>query len=120
HGIGARMSFSEAELEAIDGALHGLCSHRVPEQHRDQIRIDYLVDRHSVILFEDRPHWPNPALRIREPFAKFRYYRSRGEWNLYWLRSDGNWHRYEPASPARKIDPLVRHVERDTYGCFFG
>jgi hypothetical protein len=114
------MSFSETELKAIGAALHDLCASRVPEQHRGQIRIEYLVDGHSIVLFEDRPDWRNPALQIREPFAKFRYYRSRGEWNLYWLPSDGNWQRYDAASPARKIDPLVRHVERDTYGCFFG
>jgi len=114
------MSFSETELKAIGAALHDLCASRVPEQHRGQIRIEYLVDGHSVVLFEDRPDRRNPALRIREPFARFRYYRSRGEWNLYWLPSDGNWHRYDAASPTRKIDPLVRHVERDTYGCFFG
>ena len=114
------MPFSEQELEAIHGALTNLCSSRVPEQHRSQMRIKHMVDGHSVILFEDRPGLSDPDLRILEPFAKFRFYRSRGEWNLYWLRSDGNWHRYEPASPARKITPLVRHVERDTYGCFFG
>ena len=114
------MPFSEPELEAIRGALSGLCSSRAQEHRSDEMRIDYLVDGHSVVLFEDRPGMSDPDLRIVEPFAKFRYYRSRGEWSLYWLRSDGNWHLYEPASPARKIDPLVRHVERDTYGCFFG
>jgi hypothetical protein len=114
------MSFSDLELEAIDAALHDLCVNRVPEQHRDQIQIRYLVDGHAVVLFEDRPDWRNPDLRTSEPFARFRYYRSRGEWSLFWLPSDGNWERYDAASPARKIDPLVRHVERDTYGCFFG
>jgi hypothetical protein len=57
---------------------------------------------------------------MRTPVARFRYIRSRDEWELFWMRADLKWHYYEPAGPVRRLSTLVRHVDRDEYGCFFG
>lgn len=112
------MAFTEDELHAIDRALEPLCS-SVPEHVRDRVRIGYEVDGHSVVVFEERPDWHGTGAWSRCPSARFRFYRSRGEWGLYWMRRDQKWHSYEVA-PARRLATLVRHVERDEYGCFFG
>ena len=113
------MAFTDEELQAIRAALDPLCE-RVPLHVRDQVRMAYDVDRLGVILFEERPDWRGGSEWMRHPIAKFRYYRRRDEWELYWQRADLKWHLYEPGGPARRLATLVRHVDRDQYGCFFG
>lgn len=112
------MAFDGSELAAIRVALDDFCSRR--SQSAGPVRYGYEIDAHSVFLNEMRPSLDRPSNWDCEPFAKFRFYRSRREWLLYWVRSDGKWDRYEPASPARKLATLVRHVDRDTHGCFMG
>ena len=112
------MAFDVSELAATRVALDDFCSRH--SQPAGQVRFGYEIDCHSVVLSEMRPDSRDLATWDCEPFAKFRFYRSRGEWLLYWVRSDGKWHRYEPAAPARRLSTLVGHVDRDTYGCFLG
>ncbi|MDO8987708.1 MAG: DUF3024 domain-containing protein [Coriobacteriia bacterium] len=112
------MAFTEPELQAIHRALEPL-SESVPEHVRDRVRIGYEVDGHNVVVFEEHPDWQDPGQWMRSPSARLRYFRSRDEWRLYWMRADLKWHSYE-VPPARRLATLVRHVERDEYGCFFG
>ncbi|MDZ4179134.1 MAG: DUF3024 domain-containing protein [Coriobacteriia bacterium] len=112
------MAFSDTELQSIHRALRPLLE-SVPEHVRDRVRIGYEVDGHSVVVFEEHPDWQDTGQWTRTPAARFRYYRSRDQWELYWRRRDLKWHSYEVPS-ARRLPTLVRHVERDEYGCFFG
>jgi len=112
------LAFSDTELQTIHRALAPLCE-SVPEHVRDRVRIGYEVDGHAVVLYEEHSSLRDRSDWTRSPSARFRYYRSRNEWELYWRRRDGKWHSYEVA-PARRLSTLVRHVDRDEYGCFFG
>ena len=73
------MAFSEIELKLIDSTVGELCR-RVPERVRDQLRHTYEIEGHSVSVFEERPHWKNKGEWTKVEAAKFRYFRSRGEW----------------------------------------
>ena len=57
----------------------------------------------------------------RHGIARFRFYRSRTEWQLYWMRQDLHWHRYEPDDEMpTDLASLVALVEADRYRAFFG
>jgi hypothetical protein len=49
---------------------------------------------------ERRIYW-NQLRRRLEPngvlVVRFRFFRSRGAWQLYWMHRDLKWHRYDPA-----------------------
>jgi hypothetical protein len=53
-------------------------------------------------------------------FAKIRYYKTRRNWNLYWMRASGKWELYEPYPVATNLDRLLKIIRDDEYGCFFG
>jgi hypothetical protein len=113
--------FSELELKRIDRLVGELCRRCSPPEHADQLRTVYEVEAHSVSMYEERPPWRGEAEWTRMGVARFRYFRSRGEWQLYWMRQDLRWHRYEPDDemPA-DLASLVALVEADHYGAFFG
>jgi len=48
--------------------------------------------------------------------ARFRFVRSRGAGQLYWMRRDLKWHRYDPAESTPDLAALVAIVEADERG----
>ena len=121
HKVGAAVSFSELELKRIDRTVGELCRRHSPLEHADELRVTYAVEGHSVSMYEERPPWRGEGEWTRHGIARFRFYRSRGEWQLYWMRRDLRWHRYEPDDEMpTDLASLVALVEADRYRAFFG
>lgn len=87
---------------------------------RKQLDIGYSWDGSMALLYEIRPQWNKAENILHHEFAKIRYYKSRGEWNLYWMRASGKWEAYEPNPVATNLHKLLEEIKEDRYGCFFG
>lgn len=114
------MPFSELDLERIDRTVGDLCRRRSPPEHRHQVRIEYRVTRHEVLIYETRPAFRDPSRWTEGGIAKLRFVRTAGEWRLFWQRASLKWQSYEPVPSSRDLRDLVAEVDRDPYGCFFG
>jgi hypothetical protein len=111
------MAFSADELNVIERTVGEFCRQIAPpEPLSDQIRIIYEVDRHAVVIFDERLDADGEWSRM--PIARFRYLRTQDDWTLYWMRASGEWDYYE--GPRKRLSTLVRMVGDDEYGCFFG
>ena len=87
---------------------------------RKQLDIGYSYDVKAFKLYEIRPVWNRPEEIQHLEFVKMRYYKSRGEWNLYWMRANGTWELYEPFSNAKTLAKILEIIKEDPHGCFFG
>jgi hypothetical protein len=87
---------------------------------RKQLDFGYSYDGKTVILFEIRPVWKDPEKIQHSDFAKIRYYKSRKEWNLYWMRASGKWQLYEPFPTSTHLGKIIEIIKEDDYGCFYG
>lgn len=87
---------------------------------RKKVDIGYSYDGKSFILFEIRPEWKNPEEKMKHEFAKIRYYKTREEWTLYWMRASGKWELYEPFPTSKYLDKIIEIIEEDAFACFFG
>jgi hypothetical protein len=115
------MAFSIEDLGDIDLTIGQWCLDKVPPEHKKQIDYDYEVDGQSVTIFEVRPLWRGQAGQTtRRPVVKFRYVKSSELWRIYWMRQNGKWESYEPASAACRLEEALDIIELDNYGCFFG
>ena len=94
--------------------------HRPPAHIRDEVDLAFRFDGRSVEIFEIRPRWDKPAVKIEERVAKARYVKSRDLWQVYWQRADLKGHKYQPHPEVRTIDAFLRLVGEDEYACFFG
>jgi len=112
----------EKKIDINDGMLKGFIEKLRPQdlEIRNEIDMGYSWDGSIVMLFEIRPQWNKPENILHHEFAKIRYYKSRGEWNLYWMRASGNWEAYEPYPVAPHLQKLLEEIKEDKYGCFFG
>jgi len=114
------MAFDDLELQRIDDTVGALCRRRSPAWLKDELQTTYEIRGHSVCVYETRPDWRDPNEWTMRGIAKFRYIRTRGEWKLYWMRRDLKWHAYDPYEMPRDLESLVRIVDKDRYGAFFG
>ena len=113
------MSFNELELKRIDRTVGELCRCKTRLEHADQLRFECEIDGHTVTIWEVRPPWDGVGDHTRKGVVRFRFVRSRGVWELYWMRRDLKWHRYDPARSTPDLAALVAIVGADEYGAFF-
>lgn len=92
----------------------------VDKEIRKQIDFGYSFDGNIVFLYEIRPSWENPKDIVHHKFAKIRFYKSRHEWNLYWMRANGKWELYKPFPKSSHVEKIIQIIEEDIHSCFFG
>lgn len=114
------MAFTEIELGHIKKLVGGLCERRTRPDLREQVRFEYRVKGHDVIVLERRPNWDGAPGHTEINVAKLKFNRTAGQWRLLWQRADMRWHGYEPASGRTSLASLVQDIDEDPYGCFFG
>jgi len=51
------MAFSELELKLIEQAVGEFCRKRSPAHLKDELRLEYSVKGHEVVIVERRPRW---------------------------------------------------------------
>ena len=114
------MAFGELELKQIERSVGELCRRHSPQEHAEQLRLVYEVEGHVVSVYEERAPWQGGGEWTRSGIARFRLVRSKGVWQLYWMRSDPRWHLYDAGTMPTDLDALVAIVEADEFGAFFG
>lgn len=87
---------------------------------RAQVDIGYSFDGKVVILYQIRPQWNDPKKMQHIEFVKIRHYKSRKEWNLYWMRASGKWELYEPFPKSTHLAKIIEIIKEDKHGCFYG
>lgn len=115
------MTFSESTRIRIENIMEGYLNKSRPPVHiRDKLDIDYRIENQSVEIFEIRPAFNKPGEKIETPVSKATYVKRSDIWKIYWMKSDLNWHRYEPTPIVDDLESFLSIVEEDQFGCFFG
>ncbi|MCB9662813.1 MAG: DUF3024 domain-containing protein [Alphaproteobacteria bacterium] len=115
------MAFTDDELAHIDATVGALVRRRQPPEHlRDKLRLEVEIDGHKVRIVEVRPSYRDPTQETRSGVAQFTYTRTQDRWTLHWKRADAKWHAWKPASHLVTLPALVRIVDEDAHGGFWG
>ena len=115
------MALSEFEIKRCEKLVGQYVENRRSPLHiRNELDLDFRINGQSVEIFEIRPAWREPGVKIESPVAKTTYINTQKIWKIYWQRADMKWHRYEPDPEVKKIEDFLAVVERDEYGCFYG
>jgi hypothetical protein len=104
------------------GAVERFCENRVPVHARGEVRIDYVVRGNSITLRECRAPWREeygPEWSVN-PRAQLRFDPGTGLWALYRPDRNVRWRRYADAQPTGAVDWLLREIDLDSHGAFWG
>ena len=71
-------------------------------------------------IFEIRPRWDEPSIKLEIPVAKATYVKKTKIWKLYWKRADMKWHRYKLFEDSESLEEVLEAIDQDEYGCFWG
>lgn len=115
------MALSEFEIKKIKKLVGNFIESRRPEPSiRDEFDISFRISDQSFKIFEIRPKWDNPGIKIESPMAKATYVKTTKIWKLYWKRADMKWHRYKPFGDSESLEEVLKVIDQDEYGCFWG
>jgi len=109
--------FVKAHVEA---KLSQFIDRRCPSQVRDRLRLGFSIRGNSVTLFEERPCLSDPSRWTRAPAAQLRYDLHTREWTLFCADRNSRWQPYWQVEPNKDLDVLLREVEEDPTGIFWG
>jgi len=87
---------------------------------RKQVDFGYSWDGKTAILFEIRPQFNDVCILREYSFAKIRYVKSSDLWKLYWKRQSNKWATYDHKAETTNLLEILREIEKDEFGCFFG
>jgi len=94
--------------------------HRPPLEIREQLDFGYRIDGQNVYLFEIRPRWDKPEMKMESSIAKTTYIKSKNLWKIYWMRANLKWYHYKPVPFVSSISDFFDLVAEDELGCFYG
>ena len=104
----------------VDGLLGQMCQPHPDPQVAAQVRRGYHVEGTAVVVYESRPSFLKPEIWQEHPVAKFQFNKSRGTWRLFCMFRDLKWRAYEPLRESLALADLVREVQTDPTGIFWG
>jgi hypothetical protein len=114
------MAIPERQRASVTRQLTEYCAPHPRAEVRRVLRYGFEFASSHVILFEERPHFERSSEWTRLDIAKFRWVAARGEWQLYCQFRDLKWRAYRPRPSARTFGALLREVEADRTGIFWG
>jgi hypothetical protein len=92
---------------------------RPPIEIRNQLDLGYSFEKNVLILFEIRPSFTDESIIMHREIVKARYYKSQGNWEIYWKLANQKWELFK-IEQVNSIDDFFKVVNEDKYGCFFG
>lgn len=102
--------------------VEAYCDSRVPEDMRDEIRIECARRGKSITIVERRPPWkPDLSSEWSEvKVAQLGHDESAGTWSLHCSDSNGRWHVFDGVRPSGTVEPLLAVIEAGPTGIFWG
>ena len=115
------MALNDIDRKRIEKAVDAFIQKRRPAPHIwPELDIGFRVAGQSVEIFEIRPRWREPDVKMEHPVAKATFVRGQALWKIFWMRDDLKWHGYKPLPAVDSIEKFLAAVDEDEYGCFWG
>lgn len=114
------MALPELIKRKVKTILATYCKAKAPAYLKDKVRVDFKIQGNNVTLFEERPAFGKPDTWVDIIVAQFRFNPTSEEWTLYCADRNSKWHVYYEAEPSRDFDILLKEVDEDPTGIFWG
>ncbi len=114
------MSLTEFTKKLIKEKLSQYCINRIPEHARDMGELIFKIDGNKVTLIETRPYFQDPSIWTQNRVAQFRFDNDKKQWQLYSIDKDNRWQLYDLIQASIDFDDLLKELDRDPTGIFWG
>ncbi|MEO0185474.1 MAG: DUF3024 domain-containing protein [candidate division WOR-3 bacterium] len=114
------MTLPEIIRKSVVPKLKVYCKKKFPARLRDRVRGSYRIQGLNITLYEERIGFLPPYEWCKIPVAQFRYDPRDGKWTLYQSDQHSRWELYLDADSTADFDKLLKEVDKDPTGIFWG
>lgn len=114
------MALPEFTRRLVESKLDKYCKEKVPDAAKKQVQMIYKIRGNKVILYEKRRVYSGFNKWFEMPIAQFRYDAEATKWTLYCADRNNKWHIYEAIGSRINFDVLLKEVNNDSTGIFYG
>lgn len=114
------MAMNELTKKRVQLLLDNYCENKIPAHLRNQVKVSYEIRGNNVTLYEERPYYKDPPKWRKSVVAQFRYNPEEKKWAIYWERHTGKWYKYEEAETSLNLEVLIKIMDEDKFGVFWG
>lgn len=100
--------------------LDKFCRERIPCERYQGRRLVYSIADNHVTLFEERIDSEEEESWLRTPIARFCYSSELNQWALYSTDPQQRWHIYQNINPSLNLGRLIKALDDDPIGIFWG
>ena len=102
-------------------AVEIFCEARVPQQQRDEVRLECTHRGNTITIRERRAPWsPEMPDWTSLKVAQLRFDPGSRQWSLYCCDRNERWWPYEGVGNSVTVDPLLAEIDADPTGIFWG
>src|SRR5262245_33922032 len=110
------MALNDIERKRIEKTVDAFVQKRRPAPYiRPKLDIGFRLAGQSVEIFEIRPRWKEPDVKVEHPVAKATFVRRQSRWKVFWMRADLKWHGYQPLPVVPSIEKFLDAVDKDEH-----
>ena len=113
------MSLPDFVKKQAEMKLRGFCERRIPPHVRHQLTLSFNIRGNTIILVENRSPWREDRTKwTHMSIAQLRYDVDNTTWKLYCRGRNEKWWSYEPLTPTKDIDKVLKAIDSDPTGIF--
>ena len=114
------MPLPELTRRMVEKKLGKFCEERIPPHARSEVRLGYHFRGNTATLWEERPLLLRQEEWSKMTIAQFRLNPQDRRWTLFFSDRNSRWREYYDLEPDKDFDVLLREVEDDPTGIFWG
>lgn len=115
-----QMSIPILVKQLVEKKLTKFCDKRIPEHVKSQVRLEYVIKGNNVTLCEKRPFFLDKEKWTESKIAQFRYDHTENKWTLFCTDRNSKWHEYTVVEPNSDFNEMLKEVDKDPTGIFWG
>lgn len=100
--------------------LSRYCAGKAQEGRQGRYRLAYSFQGDSVLLFEERIDPDDETVWLDVPVARMLYDPESGAWSLLCADRNARWGLYPGIPPEKELSVLLRAIDEDPDGVFWG
>ena len=113
------MPLPEFTRRLVETKLLKYCEQKIPLHVRNQVR-SATKSGETMLLSSRRTVYKQPSKWVEIFIAQFRFNPQDKKWSLYCADRNSRWYLYTRLAPSADFDDLLKEVDRDPTGIFYG
>ena len=114
------MLISPIQKQLVKKLMQNYCDKKIPKELNDSIQLFYNIRGNNITLVESRPSWHDKTEWIEMKIAQIRFENESKTFTLYCPDRNEKWHLYDFIEATTELEDLLKEIDRDHTGIFWG